>query len=158
MKTILSIFMLGILSLSVLSAKETKTIEIFFKNKPPSIKTLSKVLPMVNKYSKEYKIYLNEIYSPESADIIKAYGLPTTHFPFAVVINGKFTAKIDGKEIGFVHFPKFMNGIGRHEGNWSLEMLEAAIKNPKLLANENKLPAIEEHDDHDGNEHGGCEE
>ncbi len=149
MRVFITILILGILSSTALSAKGKQTIEIFHKNMPPSITTLSKVLPMVNQYNKDYRIILHEINNPALGEIIKAYGLPSTHFPFAVVVNGKYTAKIDGKEVGFVHFPKFMHGIGRHEGNWSIEMLEKVLQDNMLLADENRLPVIDEHDEED---------
>ena len=86
-------------------------------------------------------------------DIITQFGLPSTHFPFSVVINGKFTANIDDKVVSFVHFPLFMKGIGRHEGNWSIADLEKVLYDNSLLLEENILPTLE--DDSNSSE---CEE
>lgn len=78
--------------------------------------------------------------------IIKKYNLPETHFPFAIVINGRFSAKINNNKIYFVHFPLFMHAIGRHEGNWSIDNLESVLIDNTLLLDENIL--IEsEHDE-----------
>jgi len=92
-------------------------------------------------------------FNQQNQEIISRYNLPDTHFPFAVVINGKYSAEVEGKKIDFVHFPRFMHGIGRHEGNWSLEALEKVLRDNSLLLEENILPDIE----HDDNEE-ECEE
>ena len=60
------------------------------------------------------------------------------------MINGIFTAEIDDKIVSFVHFPEFMKGIGRHEGNWSISDLEAVLKDNSLLTEKNILPELNE--------------
>ncbi len=140
---ILSFFLTVVLIISCSSQKAVKTIEVFHKAKDPAMKTLERVKPVVNDYRDEYKITCHVITDPENEALIEKYNLPETHFPFAVVINGKFSAKIDGKKIDFAHFPLFMHGIGRHEGNWSLEALEKVLEDNSLLMEENILPEIE---------------
>ncbi|MBN2291426.1 MAG: hypothetical protein JXM70_03315 [Pirellulales bacterium] len=129
------------------------TIDVFYKNKKPSQKVLREINKVVGKYEKIYTVSYYLITDPSNSEIISKYGLPSTHFPVAVVINGKFTAKIDGKIVSFVDFPQFMKGIGRHEGNWSISYLEAVLKDNSLLSDKNILPALKEE-----NEHGECEE
>ena len=66
-------------------------------------------------------------------NLIKKYNLPEIHFPFAVVVNGRSSAKINNIKIDFVHFPLFMHGIGKHEDNWSLENLKSVLIDNALL-------------------------
>lgn len=123
------------------------SIEVFHKAKEPAMETLEKVMPMVEKYSDRYCISYLVITDEENEEKIKGYNLPDTHFPFAVVINGKYSARIEGKKVDFVHFPHFMHGIGRHEGNWSLEAMEKALRDNSLLLDKNVLPEIGHDDD-----------
>lgn len=124
-----------------------KKIEVFHKDKKPALKTLEKVNPFLENYKESYEISYYLITAPENADLIRKYRLPETHFPFAVVINGKYSAKIGDEKIDFVHFPHFMHGIGRHEGNWSLEQLEYVLTDNSLLLDENILPALDHDED-----------
>lgn len=106
---------------------------IFYKDKPPSQKVLVRVDSLLSRYSHKYSVKYYNIENENSQNMILKLGLPSTHFPFAIVINGSFTANIGGKTISFLHFPKFMHGIGRHEGNWSLEALILLLDDHKLL-------------------------
>ncbi|MFP4459947.1 MAG: hypothetical protein ACLFSQ_10215 [Candidatus Zixiibacteriota bacterium] len=124
-------------------AKDENIIDIFFKNRPPSQKVMGKLKPIMEKYQEKYEVKYHLITDEKNAEIIKEYGLPTTHFPVAVVINGKFRAKIDDKIVHFVHFPKFMEGIGRHEGDWSIDDVIKVLDDNSLLMEENILPELE---------------
>jgi hypothetical protein len=131
-------------ALSLLIAKPASTIDVFYKNQPPSLKTLEKVLPVLNEFSSKYSVNLHCITDTLSTDLIQEYQLPATHFPFAVVINGMFSAEFENKKIDFIHFPEFMHGIGRHEGNWSLEQLKTVLNTPKSLCEKNILPILKD--------------
>ncbi|MCD4819422.1 MAG: hypothetical protein K8S23_12090 [Candidatus Cloacimonetes bacterium] len=134
--------------LSVISMQESiKTIDVFYKDKKPSLKTLEKTKIILGKHEDEYKISYYVITDSLNMDLIKKYNLPDTHFPFAVVINGKYSARINNNKIDFVHFPLFMKGIGRHEGNWSLDDLEIVLKENTLLLDKNILPELEHEED-----------
>ncbi|OPL19097.1 MAG: hypothetical protein AVO35_12550 [Candidatus Aegiribacteria sp. MLS_C] len=63
----------------------------------------------------------------KSAGIIAEYGLPETHFTMAFVVNGCFSAMVEGEKVDFFHFPLFLHGTGRHEGDWQLEMLRTVL-------------------------------
>ncbi len=131
-------------------------IQVFYKEKQPSLKTLAKTKELLESYKDRYKFEYLLITDPKNSQIIKEIGLPETHFPFAVVINGKTTANIDGKPITFCEFPDFMHGIGRHEGNWSIESLKKVLADNSLLASKNILPKIGHgHDHHHECEDGG---
>jgi hypothetical protein len=129
------------------------TIEVFHKDRKPSLDTLEKTMPVLEKYADKFEITTHLITDPEMADQIKGYNLPGTHFPFAVVINGKLSAQIDNETIYFFDFPEFMHGIGRHEGNWSLKHLESVLQDVSLLLDDNILPEF----DHDHHDHSECE-
>ena len=129
------------------------TIDIFFKNMGPSQQALTEINKVIEKYESTYTVSYYLITDPSNSEIINKYGLPSTHFPVAVVINGIFTAEIDGKTVSFVHFPEFMKGIGRHEGNWSISSLEIVLKDNSLLASKNILPEL-----NDDREHEKCDE
>jgi hypothetical protein len=129
------------------------TIDIFYKNKKPSQQALTEINKVVEKYEKTYSVSYYLITDPLNSEIISKYGLPSTHFPVAVVINGKYTAEFDDRTISFVHFPKFMKGIGRHEGNWSISNLEAVLKDVSLLTDNNILTKLE-----GDSKHEECEE
>jgi len=122
------------------NADSLKTIEVFYKNKSPSLQTLEKTNALLEKFKDKYTITHLVITDVKNKDRIKKYNLPVTHFPFAVVINGKYSAEIDKNKIDFVGFPLFMKGIGRHEGNWSLNILEKVLNDNALLLDHNSLP------------------
>ncbi len=126
-----------------LSANDKKNIAVFYKDKPPSQKVLKRTNQLLNQFSDSYFINYYSIEDKKNFDVITKLGLPSTHFPFAIVIDGKYTAKIDGKVVSFVHFPLFMKGIGRHEGNWSISDLEKVLNDNFLLSNKNSLPNLE---------------
>lgn len=120
-----------------------KTIDVFHKDKKPSLETLAKVKEILESYKDHYAISYYLITDPNHTGLIRKYNLPDTHFPFAVVIDGKFSARINNRKIDFVHFPTFMHGIGRHEGNWSLIDLAGVLADTTLLLPENVLPELE---------------
>lgn len=146
MKNIANTLLLILTLISVTFAQESKMpdIDVFFKEQKPSQKVIAEINKILDKYKNSYKINYILITDSANAGIIEKFGLPSTHFPCAVVINGKFTAKIGEKTVSFVHFPDFMKGIGRHEGNWSVADLEAVLKDNALLADKNILPVLEE--------------
>ncbi|MCD4651689.1 MAG: hypothetical protein K8S56_07895 [Candidatus Cloacimonetes bacterium] len=135
---------LATLFLIILKKEPLKTVEVFHKNKKPSLETLAKTNDILNQYKEKYEITYYDIEDSVNIELIRKYDLPETHFPFAVVIDGKFSAMIDSTKRDFVHFPLFMKGIGRHEGNWSLSHLETALKDNALLLEEHILPELEE--------------
>lgn len=140
---------LAVLPVSLLLAGETpiSTIEVFHKSMPPALETLEQTNAVLDQFVDGYEITYHLITDSATADLIQRYNLPDTHFPFAVVINGRYSAVIDGCKIDFVHFPLFMHGIGRHEGNWSMEYLEKALNDNTLLMDENILPVPDEEGD-----------
>ncbi len=133
----------------VMSSGETPivTIEVFHKNMPPSIETLEETNAVLAHFADEYEITYHLITDSATVELIQKYNLPDTHFPFAVVIDGSFSALIGDEKIDFVHFPLFMHGIGRHEGNWSMESLELVLNDNTLLLDENILPVLDEEAD-----------
>ena len=133
-----------LLTLSAFSNTTDATIEIFYKEMPPSLQALEEVNNTLNDLGDNYQISYYLITDTASSQLIQSYSLPETHFPFAVVINGKYSATINNETIYFVHFPIFMHGIGRHEGNWSMEHLEQVLADTTLLINENTLPVLDE--------------
>ncbi len=138
---------LALISISpLLYAKDaTKpVIHVFHKNKAPSLKALEKINAALNNYKTDYDILYLDIEDQTNLELIHSFGLPSTHFPVAVVIDGKFTIQREDNIISFVHFPAFMRGIGRHEGNWSIADLEATLVDMSLLCNKNILPVLED--------------
>jgi len=119
--------------------KSIDTIEVFHKNKETSLQTLEKTNAVLGKYKDDHEIFYYVITDSVNVDLIRKYNLPDTHFPFAIVINGRYSANINDSKIDFVHFPLFMHGIGRHEGNWSLGDLEAVLKDKSMLLDKNVL-------------------
>ncbi|MBT3169613.1 MAG: hypothetical protein HN952_03160 [Candidatus Cloacimonetes bacterium] len=142
------ILLLGLFLISC-GHNSLKTIDVFHKNKKPSLQTLEKTNTILNKYKGEYEIAYYVITDSNNVELLQKYNLPGTHFPFAIVINSNFSAKINHKKIDFVHFPLFMHGIGRHEGNWSLADLETVLMDNTLLLETNILPNISENHDDD---------
>lgn len=120
------------------------TLDVFYKNMPPSLESLERAEGVLAGFQEEYEISYHIITDPESSELIAQIGLPETHFPFAIVINGHFSALIEGEKVDFVHFPLFMHGIGRHEGNWSMSHLEMVLTDNSLLLEENILPVLDE--------------
>lgn len=143
MRTLMIFTILVSLS-SLLVAKETKTVTVFYKNRKPSLQTLSKVDSILTKHTSKYTVERYDIEDEKNLEIMRFHNLPDTHFPFAVLINGKFTANINEKQVSFIHFPDFMKGIGRHEGNWSIADFEKALINNDLLNEVNIFPILDE--------------
>jgi len=131
---------------SVLLAIETgkPVINVFYKNKGPSQNALVKINEALDRFRDLYDIRYHDIEDEANLELIHSFGLPSTHFPVAVVIDGKFTVQIGDRIASFVHFPDFMYGIGRHEGNWSISDLDAALQDNSLLLEENILPELED--------------
>ena len=144
LKFILIIVIVMMILSNNLSANDKEIISIFYKDKKPSQQVLEKINKLLEQFKDSYQINYYLIEDQKNMDVITQFGLPSTHFPFSVVINGKFTAKIDDKLVSFVHFPLFMKGIGRHEGNWSIADLEKVLNDNSLLLEENILPILEE--------------
>ena len=136
-----------LLTLSVLPNAVQTTVEVFYKEMPPSLQALEEVNKILNNLNGNYLTTYHLITDTASSNIIQHYNLPGSHFPFAVVINGKYSATINENTIYFVHFPLFMRGIGRHEGNWSMEHLQQVLADTTLLINENTLPVLDESDE-----------
>lgn len=120
------------------------TIDVFHKEMQPSLQTLEIVNTVLAEFTDKFEVKYHLITNPDSEHLIQQYNLPGTHFPFAVAINGKYSATINEETIFFVHFPVFMHGIGRHEGNWSMEHLRQALTDTSLLIEENTLPVLNE--------------
>ncbi len=146
MRNILVLLIFFIIS-SSLVAIETKTISIFYKNRKPSLKVLTRVDSLLAAYEENYTIKKYDIEAEDNLELIRDFDLPETHFPFAILIGKSFTANIEDRSVSFIHFPLFMHGIGRHEGNWSLEDLEKALRNNSLLNADNILIELEEEDE-----------
>lgn len=144
----INILLLALITFPVSSGEVfISTVEVFYKNMPPSLETLDRVIEALEQYTELYEITYYHITDSTSIDLIRQYNLPDTHFPFAVVVNGRYSALIDGVKIDFVHFPLFMHGIGRHEGNWSIEYLELVLNDNSLLMDENILPVLDDEGD-----------
>lgn len=120
-----------------------RIVHVFHKNKAPSLKALKHVNEVLILFAKDYEVLYHDIEDASNLALIESFGLPETHFPIAVVIDGKFTMRKDGRIASFVHFPVFMKGIGRHEGNWSGSDLEAALRDPSVLLETNILPELD---------------
>lgn len=145
--TLILALILALLSLcTALLAGDTgkAVIHVFNKNKGPSQKALEKINAALDNYRAQYEIRYHDIEDEANLELIESFGLPSTHFPVAVVIDGKFTVQIGDRTASLVHFPDFMHGIGRHEGNWSISDLEAALQDNSLLLDKNILPELAE--------------
>jgi hypothetical protein len=140
-----TVFNLLLFSLS--AVQNTNTVDIFYKQMPPSLQVLERVDSVLAEFKDDYTIAYHVITDPASGEIIQRYNLPETHFPFAIVVNGKYTASMDEELVHFVHFPLFMEGIGRHEGNWSMETLRLVLEDNSLLNKQNSLPVLNQSDE-----------
>ena len=149
MKVRLFSLLLLALPVSTVSSGETSigTIQVFHKSMPPSLETLEETNAVLADFTDDFEITYHLIADPASAGLILQYNLPDTHFPFAVVINGRYSALIGDEKIDFVHFPLLMHGIGRHEGNWSMEHLGLVLNDVALLMDENILPVLDDEGD-----------
>ncbi|MCK5787293.1 MAG: hypothetical protein KAH54_12145 [Candidatus Sabulitectum sp.] len=137
-------YSLLLISLTALPVTGGNIIDVFYKEMPPSLQTLEKTNTVLAEFANEYKVEYHLITDTASSELIQQYNLPGTHFPFAIAVNGKYSATINDETIYFVHFPLFMHGIGRHEGNWSMEQLKQVLADRSLLTDENTLPVLDE--------------
>ena len=134
-------------SLIALPITSLNTVDVFYKEMPPSLQTLEMVNTVLSEFADEFEIEYYLITDTSSSELIQQYNLPGTHFPFAVAVNGKYCATINEEVIYFVHFPLFMHGIGRHEGNWSMDLLRRVLTEASLLNEQNTLPILIETDE-----------
>lgn len=123
------------------------TVDVFHKNRPPALKALAKTDSILTECGGQFEIVHHLITEEETEPLIEKFGLPSSHFPFAIVINGSFSAMVGNEKIDFVHFPLFMHGIGRHEGNWSMEHLKLVLRDTTLLMEKSVLPVLDEEGD-----------
>ncbi|MFP4064294.1 MAG: hypothetical protein ACLFN2_05220 [Bacteroidales bacterium] len=121
------------------TAEEETTIEVFYKNQPPSMETLEKVKSFLSSYQNDFDIRYLDMEEPDNEAYMQSLGFPIEHFPFGIAINGKTSALIDEETIVFGNFPDFMHHIGRHEGNWTLDHLETVMLNPEKLLPDNPV-------------------
>ena len=119
-------------------AEET-TIEVFYKNQPPSMETLSRVESFLDSHQNDFDIRYLDMEDPVNAEYMQSLGFPADHFPFGIAINGKTSARIGGETIVFGNFPDFMHHIGRHQGNWTLDHLEAVMLDPEKMLPDNPV-------------------
>lgn len=133
---------------SIFQQKTTDTevllIQVFYKEKEPSKETLNQIKPFLDHTAAGHTIEYLLITDPANRMLMNELGLPTDHFPFAIAINGRTSAVIDGETIIFAKFPDFMHHIGKHPGNWNLSHLEQVLNNPNLLLPENPVISSEE--------------
>lgn len=137
--TVIFIFMTG-LSFSCHQSNnsdDNDIIQIFHHQKAPSMATLEAVNEFLEAYEDIYEIIYYNIKDDSNNELLKSLGLPEDHFPFAIVINGKTSAEINGEQIIFANLPDFMHHIGRREGNWTLEQLKIVLENKNLLLPDN---------------------
>lgn len=139
-----NMYSLLLFSLTALPMAAPNIIDVFYKEMPPSLQTLEMVNTVLTGFADEYEIAYHLITDTASSEIIQQYNLPGTHFPFAITVNGKYSAAINDETINFVHFPLLMHGIGRHEGNWSMDHLQQVLADTSLLMDENILPVLDE--------------
>lgn len=131
-------------------ADSAGSIDVFYKDRDPSLKTLKKTTEVLKKYAGTDKVSYHLITDPSKKELMKKYNLPESHFPFAIVIDGKHSARLGQRTVTFIEFPLFMKGIGRHEGHWSMKDLEHVLQNRSLLIDDNTLPAsLQNHEHHD---------
>lgn len=112
-------------------------IQIFHHDREPSVKTLEAVNEFFAGYDDKYEIKYYDIKDDKNNELLTSLGLPEDHFPFAIAINGKTSAKIKGEVIIFANLPDFMHHIGRRQGNWTMEHLQTVLENKQLLLPEN---------------------
>lgn len=118
---------------------EKSLIQVFYKEKENSMQAFEKIKTYLKEYESKYDIRYLLITDPKNESLIKSLGLPTEHFPFAIAINGKTSAMIDGKKIVFAHFPVFMHHIGKHKGNWTLDRLTKVLDDESLMLPDNPV-------------------
>lgn len=123
------------------------TVHVFHKDRPPALRALARTDSVLAEYGGQFEISYHLITDEETGPLIEKFGLPGSHFPFAVVINGNFSAMVGNEKVDFVHFPLFMHGIGRHEGNWSMEHLKLVLRDTTLLMEKSVLPVLDEEGD-----------
>ena len=114
-------------------------IQVFYKDKDPSLETLDAVEKFLEPWESAYEIRYLVITDSTNAGLMTKLGLPTEHFPFAVAVDGKTSAEIGGKTVVFAHFPDFMQHVGKHPGNWTLDHLNAVLEDNGLLLPENPV-------------------
>lgn len=114
-------------------------IQIFYKKQKPSLEAYNKIKSFLEPFAGDCKIQYLLISEPDNKKLMKDLGFYPDHFPIGIAINGKTSANIDGDIITFANFPVFMHHIGRHPGNWTLNHLKKALKNPTLLKPDNPV-------------------
>ncbi len=126
-------------SISQQTSDEKDVLQVFYHKRPPSMETLKGFKDFIKPYENQYIIKYYLITDDANNELLTSLGLPEAHFPFAIAINGKTSALIEGDTIVFVKLPDFMHHIGRRQGNWTLKHLETVLSNKDLFLPENPV-------------------
>lgn len=116
-------------------------LQVFYKEKQPSLQTLQKIRTFLEKYEEKFTVRYLIITAPENEETGRSLGLPIEHFPFAIAIDGKTSVIIDAEKIIFAHFPDFMDHIGKHKGNWTLDHFTKVLDDISLMVPDNPVEA-----------------
>ncbi len=136
---VLAIFAFCATAIASGNTPDQPVIEVFYKDQQPSMETLTQVKSFLNARKDNLVVRYLDMDDTANAGKMKAMGFPAEHFPFGIAIDGKTSARIGDKTIVFANFPDFMHHIGRHQGNWTLDHLTQALKNPAIMLPENPV-------------------
>ncbi len=116
---------------------EPAEVMLIYKEKSPSLETRKAVKDFLSEYHSNIEVVEVLMTDPDNRGLMDSLRLPLEHFPFALAVNGKTSARIGQDTVIFAKFPDFMHHMQKHEGNWTLEHLELVLNDTSLLLEDN---------------------
>jgi hypothetical protein len=101
------------------------SVEILYMNHGPLLSTIKGIKELCSGYGKAVTVSWYDFESPEGEKFMARKGIQQ-HLPLVIWIDGKPTAKVNGKEVQFVGFPTG-SGPPSFQGKWTLEDLRGAL-------------------------------
>ncbi len=101
------------------------SVEVLYMNHGPLQPTLKEIRSICGGYGKALVVAWYDFESPEGEKFMARKGIHQ-HVPLVIWIDGKATAKIQGKEAQFAGFPTGAGPLS-FQGKWSLDDLRGAL-------------------------------
>ena len=122
--TCLVVLVLFSVPFTVFAAKEVK-VEVLYMNHGPLQSSLEQIKQVFSKYGNKIEVSWYDFETKEGEQFMVKKGV-TQHVPLVILMDGKFTIPVNGKEIKFVGFPTG-SGPAAFQGKWTMDDLRQVL-------------------------------
>lgn len=102
-------------------------VDVAYLDHPPVQPVISEVDKVLKPYDAKVRVVRHDLESKSGQSFAEENGL-TGHVAFAIFIDGKIEASVSGRTVRFENFPAGQAPIPGAAGQWTMEDLDAAIK------------------------------